>query len=68
MSFDYLVHCSGSCSTQSGLLAGFAALGIKTRVIGISDDHEIDIKKLRVRELANSALEYLNMAERVRDR
>ncbi len=30
--FDAIVHCTGSSSTQSGLLAGLAALGSATRV------------------------------------
>ena len=63
--FDYLVHCTGSSSTQAGLLAGFAALGAATRVIGIADDGEIDIKKARVLTLANEALELLGLDARV---
>ena len=63
--FDYLVHCTGSSSTQSGLLAGFAALGEKMRVVGIADDDETSIKKRRVLRLANEALEELNLAARV---
>lgn len=63
--FDYLVHCTGSSSTQAGLLAGFAALGEKTRVIGISDDDETSIKKKRVLQLANQALEELDLTARV---
>ena len=27
LEFDYLIHCTGSSSTQAGLLAGFAVLG-----------------------------------------
>jgi len=63
--FDYLVHCTGSSSTQAGLLAGFAALGIKTRVIGVSDDDEVEIKKSRIRQLANDALQELGLPTRV---
>ena len=65
LDFDYVIHCTGSSSTQAGLLAGFTALGIRTRVIGISDDHEIEIKKARVRDLANSALQELGLTVRV---
>ncbi len=65
LEFDYLVHCTGSSSTQAGLLAGFAVLGIKTRVIGVSDDDEIQIKKIRVQQLANDALQELGLAARV---
>lgn len=67
LEFDYLVHCTGSSSTQAGLLAGFQALGIRTRVIGVSDDDEVEIKKQRVRQLANEALQTLGLAARVAD-
>ena len=63
--FDYVVHCTGSGSTQSGILAGFAALGAGTRVIGVSDDEEIEIKKERVLRLANAALDTLGQPVRV---
>jgi 1-aminocyclopropane-1-carboxylate deaminase len=66
--FDYLVHCTGSSSTQAGLLAGFAAVGIKTQIIGISDDHEIKVKKSRVEHLANNALSDLGLDARVTPR
>lgn len=59
LKFDYLIHCTGSSSTQAGLLAGFSVLGIKTRVIGVSDDDEIEIKNTRVFDLANNALQEL---------
>lgn len=54
--FDYIVHCTGSSSTQAGLVAGFACLNEPIKVIGVSDDHETDIKRARVLELANRAL------------
>lgn len=63
--FDYVVHCTGSGSTQAGLLAGFAFLGSPTRVIGIADDDETDIKRARVLQLANSALAELKSETRV---
>jgi len=56
LGFDYIVHCTGSSSTQSGLLAGYAALGRPMHVIGIADDDETDIKRGRVLELAIAAL------------
>lgn len=64
--FDYVVHCTGSSSTQSGLIAGFAAMEAATRVIGVSDDHEIEIKKSRVLRLANATLETLALPQRIR--
>lgn len=65
LKFDYLVHCTGSSSTQAGLLAGFAALGISTHVIGIADDDEIAIKKSRVQRLANESLQELGLNARI---
>ena len=65
LAFDFLVHCTGSSSTQAGLLAGFAALGFKIRIIGIADDDEIEVKKSRVLQLANDALSELGLAVRV---
>ncbi len=63
--FDYLIHTTGSSSTQAGLLAGFKALGIETHVIGVADDSETQIKTKRVRELANEALNTLNLPDLV---
>jgi 1-aminocyclopropane-1-carboxylate deaminase len=63
--FDYVVHCTGSSSTQAGLLAGFAALGSQTRVIGVSDDNETDDKIERVLRLTNAALAELGYTTRV---
>lgn len=62
---DYVVHCTGSSGTQAGLVAGFAALGEKTRVIGIPDDEETVIKRERMLRLANGTLEELGRPERV---
>ena len=63
--FDYVVHCTGSGSTQAGLVAGFAALGTDTRVIGVSDDNEVEIKRTRALRLANETLETLDLPQRV---
>jgi 1-aminocyclopropane-1-carboxylate deaminase len=61
VTFDCVVHCTGSSSTQAGLLAGFAALDASIRVIGISDDHETAEKKARVLRLANTTLAELEL-------
>ena len=63
--FDYIVHCTGSSSTQAGLLAGFAVMGEQTRVIGVADDDETEIKKGRVLQLANEALAEIGMSKRI---
>jgi 1-aminocyclopropane-1-carboxylate deaminase len=59
--FDWIVHCTGSSSTQAGLLAGLSALGSPTRVIGVADDGEAAEKELRVLRLANATLEQLGL-------
>ncbi len=63
--FDYVVHCTGSSSTQAGLVAGFKAMGHDTQVIGVSDDDETSIKRDRVTELANNALTDLGVSAQV---
>jgi 1-aminocyclopropane-1-carboxylate deaminase len=65
ISFDYLIHCTGSSSTQAGMVAGFKVLGSGIHVIGVADDGETDIKRHRVCELANNTLEMLGYDERV---
>jgi len=59
INFDYLVHCTGSSSTQAGMVAGFKALNSGIHVIGVADDGETEIKKHRVCELANNTLKML---------
>ena len=63
--FDYVVHCTGSSSTQAGLVAGFAVIGENTSVIGVSDDDETSIKRDRVIRLANDSLAEIEISVRV---
>lgn len=65
--FDAIVHCTGSSSTQAGLLAGFVALGIGTRVIGVSDDDEVERKRERVLRIANATMDELELTAPVKD-
>lgn len=60
--FDYIVHCTGSSSTQAGLLAGFAAIGSAMHIIGVADDEETQVKQSRVLQLANDALAELGVS------
>ena len=59
--FDHVVHCTGSSSTQAGLIAGFAALGGGPRVTGVADDDETNEKSARVLRLAGAALAELEL-------
>ncbi|MEM7339060.1 MAG: D-cysteine desulfhydrase family protein [Actinomycetota bacterium] len=63
--FSHVVHCTGSSSTQAGLLAVFALMGEKVSVIGVADDHETDIKSSRVLTLANHTLRTLGSSIRL---
>jgi len=63
--FDYIVHCTGSSSTQAGLVAGFAVMARPIRIIGVSDDEETDIKRARVLKLANDTLAEIGSSVRV---
>jgi 1-aminocyclopropane-1-carboxylate deaminase len=62
---DHVLHCTGSSSTQAGLLAGFAAMGTAIVVLGISDDDEIETKRERILRLANATLAELGAATRI---
>jgi 1-aminocyclopropane-1-carboxylate deaminase len=63
--FDHVLHCTGSGSTQAGLLAGFAALGAKAVVVGVSDDDEAEEKRERVLRIANATLAELGLTVRL---
>jgi 1-aminocyclopropane-1-carboxylate deaminase len=63
--FDAIVHCTGSGSTQAGLLAGFATLGLEIDVIGVADDGERDEKLGRVLRLARSTLAELGESAKI---
>ena len=64
--FHHVVHCTGSSSTQAGLLAGFAFMAEPISVIGVADDHETEIKRARVLELADNTLAEIGSDVRVR--
>jgi 1-aminocyclopropane-1-carboxylate deaminase len=65
VNFDWVVHCTGSSSTQAGLLAGLAALGSPLGVVGVADDGEATEKQERVLRLANATLEELGLRSSV---
>jgi 1-aminocyclopropane-1-carboxylate deaminase len=67
VTFDRVVHCTSSGSTQAGLLAGFAAVGVGTPVTGISDDAEREVKRETVLRLANATLDTLGLPQQVAD-
>jgi D-cysteine desulfhydrase len=50
---DVIVHASSSAGTQSGLTAGCALFGLKTRVLGISVDEPADALRANVEHLVS---------------
>lgn len=63
ITFDAIVHCTGSGSTMAGLLAGFHALGVDLDVIGIHDDGDAEEGAELVHRLANTTLRELGVDE-----
>ncbi len=59
--FDTIVFASSSGGTQAGLALGVAALGLQTRVLGISVDAEEAALRARVAALANRTAEKLGI-------
>ncbi len=57
--FDWLVMGTGSTGTQSGLVAGFAAIGHDLPVMGVSVRHARERQVKAVRGLARKTLERL---------
>jgi L-cysteate sulfo-lyase len=56
---DCVVHGTGSGGTQAGLVTGFAMLGGKTRVLGISVRHPRERQENLVHAIAQATAEYL---------
>jgi len=57
---DWVVHASGSCGTQAGLVTGFRMLGAPTRVLGIGvSGTNQDGRIAQVEELANETAQLL---------
>lgn len=57
---DVLVVGAGTCGTMAGLVAGLKLCGLKTRVVGLRCVDRIICNRLRVAQLANSALKLMN--------
>ncbi|GAB4464383.1 MAG: D-cysteine desulfhydrase [Anaerolineae bacterium] len=63
--FDTIVFASSSGGTQAGLALGVAALGLPTRVLGVSVDEQADVLKARVADLANQTSARLGLSQRL---
>jgi L-cysteate sulfo-lyase len=63
----WVVHASGSAGTQAGLLAGFLALGLPTRVIGVDVDAQPERVRADVCRLGRAVANRLGIGERWAD-
>ena len=63
--FDAIVHTTGSSSTQAGLIAGYAALRKRQRIVGVADDEETNEKRRRVLRLASRTVDELSIAVKI---
>ncbi|MBN1287253.1 MAG: pyridoxal-phosphate dependent enzyme, partial [Anaerolineae bacterium] len=59
--FDTLVFASSSGGTHAGLALGAAALGLPTRVLGVSIDERAGALKAKVAKLANETADKLEL-------
>ncbi|MBS3937427.1 MAG: D-cysteine desulfhydrase family protein [Peptococcaceae bacterium] len=65
VTFDYIVHASGSAGTQAGLIAGIKAYGLACRVIGISVSRAKERLAREIYELCVGTLARAAVAEQV---
>ncbi len=61
---DYIVHASGTGTTQAGLIAGLRKIGWNTKVIGISVARRNPRGKAVVENSCSELLRYLNMQDK----
>lgn len=65
--FDYIVVCVVTGSTQAGMVVGFAADNRADRVIGIDASGTPDKTRQQVREIVDNTAELVELGRRVRD-
>lgn len=65
---DWVVHASGSCGTQAGLVAGFKAMGVATKVLGVGvSGTSQDGRAALVKTLAQETAQLLGCTESICD-
>ena len=69
--FDTVVVCTVTCSTQAGMVAGFAALedltGVRRRVIGIDASATLQRTRAQLERIARSTAEVIELGRDLRD-
>ena len=67
VTFDYIIVCVVTGSTQGGMIVGFAAQDRAERVIGIDGSGTIEQTRAQVRGIVDSTAELVGLGRRVRD-
>jgi 1-aminocyclopropane-1-carboxylate deaminase len=65
--FDYIIVCVVTGSTQGGMIVGFAADNRADRVIGIDASGTLEQTRAQVREIVDNTAELVELGRRVRD-
>jgi len=66
-SFDYIVVCVVTGSTQAGMIVGFAAQDRADRVIGIDASGTVDQTRSQVRQIVDKTADLVELGRAVRD-
>ncbi len=66
-SFDYIIVCVVTGSTQAGMIVGFAADDRAGRVIGIDASGTLEQTRAQVREIVDNTAELVELGRTVRD-
>ncbi len=65
--FDYVIVCVVTGSTQAGMIVGFAAMDRADRVVGIDASGTPDATRAQVREIVDNAAGLVGLGRPVRD-
>ncbi|WP_434054802.1 MAG: 1-aminocyclopropane-1-carboxylate deaminase [Roseibium sp.] len=65
--FDYVIVCVVTGSTQAGMIVGFAAQNRADRVIGIDASGTLEQTHAQVRQIVDQTAEIVELGRRVRD-
>ena len=67
ITFDYIIVCVVTGSTQGGMIVGFAADNRSDRVIGIDGSGTVDQLRTQVRGIVDQTAKLVNLGRIVRD-
>jgi 1-aminocyclopropane-1-carboxylate deaminase len=65
--FDYIIVCVVTGSTQAGMIVGFAVDGRGERVIGIDASGTLERTRAQVRQIVDNTAELVELGRKVRD-